>query len=397
MRWMECKIKGIIVGLLVCFSVVFTVQNAHAGDPPVGVLAVDQAATGADDGTSWDDAFTDLQAALCAATISGGVVTEIWVAAGTYTPTGFAGNPERTFQLLNGVSIYGGFAGGETLISQRDPQVNETFLSGDLNGDDAPVTDPLDLSSEPTRADNSDHVVTGSGTDAAAILDGFTITAGGHSSLDGGGMFISNGSPTIVSCLFFQNLGFNGGGMYNENSNPTVTECTFNANSATCGGGIANLSSSSPTVVNCAFNGNTAGSGGGMSSDDSSPTVVNCAFSGNTAAGGGGMYNNSSSPTVINSTFSGNAATFTGGGIFNRTLDPRNLVIYAAGPTVKLKGNAGFYGSIVAPAADIILGVPRTTTEPSWARRWTSTVTPVFTSTRARSLICSASAASPRF
>lgn len=66
----------------------------------------------------------------------------------------------------------------------------------------------------------------------------------------------------------------------------------------------------------------------------------------------GQAYIDITGPTVI---YVDGPATFTGGGIFNATLDPRNLVIYAAGPTVYLKGNAGFYGSIVAPAADIIL------------------------------------------
>ena len=55
-------------------------------------LFVAATALGANDGTSWDDAFPNLQSALCAATISGGVVTEIWVATGTYSPAEVAGN-----------------------------------------------------------------------------------------------------------------------------------------------------------------------------------------------------------------------------------------------------------------------------------------------------------------
>lgn len=47
------------------------------------IYYVDDGATGANDGTSWTDAFTSLQSALSAATISG---TEIWIAAGTYKP-----------------------------------------------------------------------------------------------------------------------------------------------------------------------------------------------------------------------------------------------------------------------------------------------------------------------
>ena len=87
----------------------------------------------------------------------------------TYTPT--AGTDRSaTFQLIDGVSIYGGFAGSEASLGERDWETNETILSGDLLRDDGP-----DFTN---NSDNSFHVVTGSGTDGTAILDGFTITAG---------------------------------------------------------------------------------------------------------------------------------------------------------------------------------------------------------------------------
>jgi len=90
------------------------------------VTFVHQAATGAQNGSSWQDAYTDLQAAL-AATSQG----EIWVARGTYLP-GAVGNPSATFQLKSDVALYGGFAGGETSLSQRDVSANPTILSGDI-------------------------------------------------------------------------------------------------------------------------------------------------------------------------------------------------------------------------------------------------------------------------
>jgi len=124
-----------------------------------GTCFVNSTAGGANDGTSWADAYTEVQSALANAGCS-----EVWVAAGTYTPT--SGNDRTaTFQLLNGVALYGGFAGTETARDQRNPAANDTILSGDIGT-------PGD------KSDNSYHVVTGSGTNSSAVLDGFTATAG---------------------------------------------------------------------------------------------------------------------------------------------------------------------------------------------------------------------------
>src|SRR5436190_301007 len=84
-------------------------------------------ANGANDGSSWTNAYTDLQSALSVAS-SG---DEIWVAAGTYEPT--TGTDRIiSFTLKNGVAVYGGFEGAETLLTQRNPATNVTTLSGNI-------------------------------------------------------------------------------------------------------------------------------------------------------------------------------------------------------------------------------------------------------------------------
>jgi hypothetical protein len=68
----------------------------------------------------------------------------VWIAKGSYRPdeTSFdpAGTGDRaaTFNLMDGVAIYGHFAGTETELSERDLEnpANETILSGDLNDND---------------------------------------------------------------------------------------------------------------------------------------------------------------------------------------------------------------------------------------------------------------------
>ncbi len=274
--------------------------------PEPATYYVDADANGANDGTSWADAYNYLQDAL-------GYGNEIWVAEGIYKPDqGFGitpGDRYKTFQMINGVAIYGGFPYSGGTWEDRDPNQYETILSGDLNGDDVEVIDPAGLWAEPTRAENSYHVVTGSYTDETAILDGFTITSGNAaqfqarpSHCEGGGMYVNRGSPTVTNCTFSSNSthshGGEGGGMYNYNkSDPVVTNCTFSGNSATWGGGMFNDWNSSPTVTNCTFSGNTANSQGGAMYDyaNSDPVLINCTFSGNS----GGMYNSSSNSPIL--------------------------------------------------------------------------------------------------
>ena len=162
-----------------------------------------------------------------------------------------------------------------------DVELYQTILSGDLAGDDVQGLDPCDLLNEPTRGENSYHVLTGSGTEPNAILDGFTITAGNANDVgtnsEGGGMFNASGSPTVTDCTFVDNSAEHGGGMYNDDSSPTVTNCTFSASYASgYGGGMYNHNGS-PAVTNCTFSSNIAyANGGGMYNSDSSPIVTNC-------------------------------------------------------------------------------------------------------------------------
>lgn len=281
------------------------------------VIYVDVDATGASNGSSWTDAFTDLQDALSAASTG----NEIWVAEGTYKPTT---GSDRTisFQLAEGVALYGGFVGTESLRSERDWTAHETILSGDLLGDDDPayaLDDPLRMNGE-----NSWHVVIGADN---ATLDGVAV-AGGHANdwpgIDGAGMYNDGVTGlTVASCRFAGNsAGFSGGGMYNYFCGEAeVTNCTFTGNSAAFqGGGIWN-NCTDAVVTSCALAGNSAGRyGGGIAgSNSSSLKVTDCVFTGNSADYGGGFANPyySSSAEITNCTFTGNSARWGGSGIYN--------------------------------------------------------------------------------
>jgi len=269
----------------------------------LSIILVQAGASGANDGTSWGDAFADLQDGLYVAACSGSAL-EVWVAAGTYHPDDglYVTENDRTatFQLMNGVEMYGGFAGSETVREDRNPALNETTLSGDLTDNDVPAEFPDGAS----QSENSYSVVTGSGTDATALLDGFTVSGG-------------NAHDPCCGTIAPETVG---GGLYNNpNGSPTVSNCTFTSNYATWGGGVGNWSSSTPIVSNCLFEGNAALLGGGMHDEDGSDsTVVNCVFRDNQALGdGGGMHNISSNPSVVGCTFDGNSASVEGGGALN--------------------------------------------------------------------------------
>ncbi len=251
---------------------------------------------GTGDGSSWSNAYASLSSALTTAT-NCLIVTQIWVAQGTYKPT-TGTDRTATFTLKNNLAIYGGFTSGQTSPGQRNanPATNNTVLSGDIGTPN-------------NNGDNSYHVVTGSGTDNTAVLDGFTVTRG-NASAEG------ENCPGN-SC---------GGGMLNVGGSPTVTNVIFNANNASrAGGGMYNRINSStpsqPTVTNAIFSNNTADTGGGVENDYSNPSLINVVFSGNHANQGGAVYNSGNPPSdtptgFTNATFNGNSAS-QGGAVYN--------------------------------------------------------------------------------
>jgi predicted outer membrane repeat protein len=299
-------------------------------------LFVDASATGAQNGRSWTDAFTDLQDALAIAS-SG---DQIWVADGVYVPGPAS---EDSFTLKDGVAIYGGFSGIETLLSQRDLATNPTVLSGDIGTDGDP-------------SDNSYHVVTGDSVDSSAILDGFTIQAGNAATNYGGGMYNESSSPTLANLIFRENSANFGGGMANYVSSPSLTNVIFKGNTAAQGGGLYNYLSNNPSLTNTTFTGNTAltgaALGGGIYNDLSSPTLTNVTLSGNLAgSSGGGIYNSVSDPDLANVTFSGNSAISSGGGIYNEDSSPRLVnVTFHANSASPDQGGALYNNSLSHPA-----------------------------------------------
>ncbi|MFT3892402.1 MAG: choice-of-anchor Q domain-containing protein [Anaerolineales bacterium] len=303
-------------------------------------------------GTDWSTPC-DLQYALSIAAPG----AEIWVASGTYYPdrgtNQTVGARESTFSLHNGVAIYGGFTGTESLLSQRNsnPAQNGTILSGDIG-------------TTGINSDNSYHVVQADSVSSSAILDGFTITGGnadGSTENFGGGLFINESSLKLKNIIFSGNrTNGSGGGMFvisqrtirTEYSSPELINVIFENNIAAVRGAGLATQNSSPSLLNVTFKNNTttAGPGGGMANwtlympgdEYSEPILVNVTFSGNSADGGGGLFNSNSNPILTNVTFSGNSASLRGGAIYNDGASPDLNNVTISGNTAP----AGYGGAI---------------------------------------------------
>ncbi|MBN2130693.1 MAG: hypothetical protein JW741_14415 [Sedimentisphaerales bacterium] len=289
---------------------------AVAGGAGAKVIYVDDDARPGGDGASWAAAYTYLQDALADANGAEKPV-EIRVAQGTYRPDEGAnqklGDRSATFRLINAVRIKGGYAG----VAEPDPNTRATGLYETILSAHIPVEDVQGWAS---GSPNSYHVVTSSGTDRTAILDGFTITGGiatGLSAGDpadadfkqicGGGLYNESGSPTLVDCIFTGNDAFCGGGMYNVEGSPTLTDCTFRANTAGISGAMHN-NRGRPSLRRCVFSANSALWIGAMSNAKCVATVQQCVFTGNRARRAGAIFNSESTVTFINCTFSANRA-----------------------------------------------------------------------------------------
>ncbi len=316
---------GLLGFTLLTLGMLWASTGARAG----GLLYAAPTPSGSADCSAWANACT-LQTALASA-VSG---DQIWVRMGVHKPTS---TTDRTisFALQPGVEVYGGFAGTEDDLSERDWQANLTVLSGDIDGND--LADPTGVVTDTANINgaNSYHVVSAGGTVAeTARLDGFAVTAGQADGSDyphymGGGMINDASSPTLENMTFSANQaggagsGCGGGGIYNYASDLTLRNVTFSANQVsgtgvTCGGGGMYNYVSNPILEKVTFSANQVSGtgwwtgGAGMYNDVSNPILENVIFSGNQAAGtgsgsgGGAIYNMYSHPKLVNVTLAGN-------------------------------------------------------------------------------------------
>jgi len=247
-------------------------------------IFVNSTASGANNGSSWANAYTKLNAALAAAQAG----SNIWVAAGTYRPDSTS-LPDKAFLVESGVNLYGGFNGTEATFNERDFLTNVTILSGDLRGDD--VTGNFTLK----RSDNSLHIlrIENGDPDNRTIVDGFQLRSG--NTLDGatsaandtrGAAILATAKVTVRNCIFVDN--FARAGVVTANgplaSGILVDNCIFDANrSSTSSAGVLMLSVEGGEVNKSIFRNNNTNRGCVYFDRSSSIVTDSCLFEKNKA------------------------------------------------------------------------------------------------------------------
>lgn len=166
-----------------------------------GIIYVNpDAVNGNNTGVSWQDGYLDLQRALARAAVGCG--TEIWVKNGTYDPGRQA---DEIFVVPTGISVYGGFAGYETAIDQRNPNNRSTLTGAAETERNAIVVQMKD----------------------STILDGFVVTGAANPEGPSYGVYGSEADFSLINCVVEKNDDF---GIRAINGNMNLQYCHIREN-----------------------------------------------------------------------------------------------------------------------------------------------------------------------
>jgi predicted outer membrane repeat protein len=300
---------------------------------------VDFESDGVDCGLNWETAFTEIQPAIDAAYAAAIQLghCEVWVAEGTYYS--YENSPADSIRLKPNVTVYGGFAGDEVWLTERDLEAHETIIDGTEQGGEG----------------HSYHVVMGAND---SDLDGFTVT-GGRAYGDaphhrGGGIYLNASNTTVNNCTIIDNEAIDGGGIFAYDSVPVVEASEVVDNRAVRGGGMLMLNGYA-LIGDTLFENNSAEeSGGGVYFEKiysaCYPIMQGVEFVANTAEiDGGAVYNISCNPSIDVGSFEDNEAGERGGAIatYRGSLDVTEAIV--TGNRAAIDGG-GFYGKFTDTA-----------------------------------------------
>ncbi|MDD2550174.1 MAG: right-handed parallel beta-helix repeat-containing protein, partial [Bacteroidales bacterium] len=265
---------------------------------------------GTGNGSSWENATSDLQGAI---DVYG--VTQVWVSKGTYyatklLPTNEVNFRMRAFQMKGGVNVYGNFNGNETSIDER------SRIDTSMVGAENSVLTTNSISYHIVVSDTREHPY-------GAILDGFEIRGGKADYIVnpphnfGGGIVLTKRTK-VQNCYIHSNQAEIGAGAVLYQGG-TIDSCYFMNNSASHEGGAIVVIEGGTIENSYIFNNTTSGRGAGIYMEDGGSGVIkNCKIIGNRADnyGGGVYFRNVESANIQGSYIANNIASISGGGIY---------------------------------------------------------------------------------
>lgn len=301
---------------------------------------------GTGDGTSWPNASGDIQRMIdeLADNNPGGQPGEVWIAAGEYEPqTQLISNASysASFRMRDGISVYGGFVGGETSKTARTMKTKpegEEVMPWEFEHTTvlkAAYYDRKNLTlngNKWTLTSDSRHVVWFAPMQdedpftQVTTLDGVTIMGGyaqGGTGLDdfytdrGAGVYMDGENAYLTNCTVTENNATgNGGGVYLRNGR-VQSSLIYNNNSDQNGGGV--YVDDQGLVHRSMLANNSARNGAGVYLDNSDEAQLlpdylilsTCVVSNNTASGNGAVYCNQGGVLLQNTIVNNKCVTAT--------------------------------------------------------------------------------------
>jgi len=297
--------------VIIMLLTIFVANNTIATNTQAQIICVDVHAKviKKGDGSCWQNPFNHLEDALTVARRNNNI-KEIWIAKGVYKPSrtyapkntngieiiggafslpennpgvdvygnviAYQENPNlfnyylKTFELVDGVNIYGGFQGqshpqgGEKNKSQRgnDPNQFKTILEGNLNGN------PFNVNNRVWHVVTAGSDITLSGVNVT--LDRLVIRNGDATF----GPYLPVNFPLLPdqTPIYYHD---DGGGLYIfTHSNIVLHDITFENNAAVAGGAVYVHDGSTLTITNSHFINNTAFNGGAIEARSGGPNEL---------------------------------------------------------------------------------------------------------------------------
>lgn len=292
------------------------------------VVFVSTTGLDSNDGLAWSQAKATIPAAIASADASG---CAVWVAEGTY-PTTTTGDETDAFVLTPGLQFYGGFAGTETSVEQRDVAAHPTVLDGEFGDPASPMDNACEVvvAAAGTRVDG--FTIRGSGTamgcywlhggltaDSVDVtVEGCTFVKNGWGSIGMGAIALAGSAEAhIRNTLFKENEGRAGGLLVMSSARAVVTDCVFSQNAGRPTAALEAQDWSELVVTRCRFEENfTQSSNIVVISDTAEAVFTSCAFTDNTGTWGATLAAYGASTVLNNCLFAGNEGYYAGAIIY---------------------------------------------------------------------------------